>query len=299
MDDDHSGYTTVRIPADVNKPDLLLGPWSARQAVILGSTALGLWATWQATRSWLGPLLFLPPALLVLLAVAAVVSTERDGVGMDRLLASAVRQAMAPRCRVLAPESVSRPPQFLHEALAGQNTAKAVPLELPVSEVDDAGVLDLGKDGASVLASASTVNFSLRTGAEQEVLLSGFARWLNTLTGPVQIASRTAPADFTSQITGLREKAAGLPHPLLEQAANDHADFLEQLSASRSLLIRRVLIAAHEPDHAAGQRLLRRAHDSAAVLSGCEVEVAVLDHKSASEALARAFDPDQATAPNS
>jgi PrgI family protein len=298
MDDDHSGYTTVRIPADVNKPDLLLGPWSARQAAILGGTALGLWATWQATRTWLGPLLFLPPALLVLLIVAAVVSTERDGVGMDRLLASALRQAIAPRRRVLAPEGVSDPPQFLREALAGQPVSNAAPLELPVREVDDSGVLDLGRDGASVLASASTVNFSLRTGAEQEVLLSGFARWLNTLTGPVQIASRTAPADLSAQISGLREKAAGLPHPLLEQAANDHADFLEQLSASRSLLTRRVLIAGHEPDRAAGQRLLRRAHDSAAVLAGCEVNVAVLDHNTASEALACAFDPDQATAPN-
>lgn len=299
MNDDHASYTTVRIPADVNKPDLLLGPWSARQAAILGGTALGLWATWQATRAWLGPLLFLPAALLVLLVVAAVVSTERDGIGMDRLLASALRQTVAPRRRVLAPEGVSGPPQFLREALAEQSLANPAPLELPVHEVDDAGVLDLGKDGASVLASASTVNFSLRTGAEQEVLLSGFARWLNTLTGPVQIASRTAPADLTSQIAGLREKAAELPHPLLEQAASDHADFLEQLSASRSLLTRRVLIAAYEPDRAAGQRLLRRAHDSAAVLSGCEVNVTVLDRHGASEALARAFDPDQATAPNS
>ena len=299
MNDDHASYTTVRIPADVNKPDLLLGPWSARQAVILGGTALGLWVVWQATRGWLGPLLFLPAALLVLLAVAAVVSTERDGVGMDRLLASALRQAVAPRRRVLAPEGVSGPPQFLREAVARQSAANPAPLELPIREVDDAGVLDLGKDGASVLASASTVNFSLRTGAEQEVLLSGFARWLNTLTGPVQIASRTAPADLSAQITGLREKAAGLPHPLLEQAANDHADFLEQLSASRGLLTRRVLIAGHEPDHAAGQRVLRRAHDSATVLSGCEVDVTVLDHKTTSEALACAFDPDRATAPNS
>ena len=299
MSEDHGGYSTVRIPADVNKPDLLLGPWSARQAAILGGTALGLWATWQATRTWLGPFLFLPPALLVLLVVAAVVSTERDGVGMDRLLASALRQAMAPRQRVLAPEGVSGPPQFVQEALAGQSAANAVPLELPVREVDDSGVLNLGKDGASVMASASTVNFSLRTAAEQEVLLSGFARWLNTLTGPVQIASRTAPADLSAQITGLRAKATRLPHPLLEQAANDHANFLEQLSASRSLLTRRVLIAAHEPDRAAGQRLLRRAHDGAAVLSGCEVDVTVLDHSTASEALVCAFDPDQATAPNS
>lgn len=299
MDESPGGYTTVRIPADVNKPDQLLGPWSARQAAILGGTALGLWTLWQTTRAWLGPLLFLPPALLVLVVVAAVISTERDGVGMDRLLASALRQAVTPRRRVLAPEGVSEPPQFLREALAGQPVPKAAPLELPVREISDAGVLDLGRDGASALASASTVNFSLRTGAEQEVLLSGFARWLNTLTGPVQISSRTAPTDLTSQITQLRDRATRLPHPLLERSAGDHADFLEQLSASRSLLTRRILIAAHEPDRAAGQRLQRRAYDSASVLSGCEIDVTVLDHGATSEVLADSFNPDRPTEPSS
>lgn len=298
MFDDHGGFTTVRIPADLSKPDRIIGPWSARQAAVLGATALGLWAAWEATRAWLSPILFLPLALLVLLVVAAVVSTERDGIGVDRLLAAALRQRRTPRRQVLAPEGVAGPPQFLDAALNGQRSESPVPLELPAREVDDAGVIDLGKDGSSVLASASTVNFSLRTPGEQEVLLSGFARWLNTLTGPVQIASRTAPSDLTAQITALRRQAAGLPHPLLEQAASDHADFLEQLSASRSLLTRRVVIAVHEPERAAGQRLLRRAQDSASVLAGCEVDVTVLDHDAASSTLTGAFDADHATAPN-
>jgi hypothetical protein len=299
MLDDHPGYTTVRIPADVDKPDLLLGPWSARQAAILGGTALALWLTWTAVRTWLDPIEFLAPALVLLLLVAATVSTERDGVPLDRLLVAAVRQALAPRRRVLAPEGVGTTPRFLDEVLDGQPTMNAAPLDLPPHAIDSAGILDLGKDGASVLAAASTVNFTLRTGTEQEVLLSGFARWLNTLTGPVQIASHTAPTELTTQIETLRRQATELPHPLLERAAGDHADFLERLAASRSLLTRRILIAAHESDRAAGQRLLRRVHDCSAVLAGCEVDVQILGNTAARRALAAAFDPDHPAFSNS
>jgi hypothetical protein len=271
-----------------------VGPWSARQAAILGGTAAGLWLGWEATRSFVSPLLFLPPAVLVLLLLGVAVSTTRDGVSVDRLLISALRHAAAPRRQVMAPEGVDAPPAFLASVMTG-DTKTPVPLELPVDEIDDSGVVGLGRDGASVLASATTVNFALRTPGEQEVLLGGFARWLNALTGPVQIASRTVPADLSSQITGLREQAAGLPHPLLEQAALDHAVFLERLSVSRTLLTRQVVIAAHENDPKAGQRLLRRAHDTAAVLPGAEINVAVLDTDAATDVLAAAFDPDQCT----
>lgn len=295
-EDSTGGYSTARIPADVAKPDQVLGPLTARQAVIIGGTALALWTVWMAVRRWLDPVLFLPPAVLALLVVGVAVGTVRDGLSVDRLTICALRKAFTPRRQAMAPEGVADPPAFLDAALHGGRNKIPAPLTLPARSIDAAGVVDLGKDGATVLATASTVNFSLRTPGEQEVLVGGFARWLNSLTGPVQIASRTAPADLTGQIAALRQKAASLPHPLLERAALDHADFLDHLAASRSLLTRRVFIAAHEYDASAGQLLKRRAQDAATVLAGCEVDVSVLGREESADVLAAAFDPDRPTA---
>ncbi len=217
MPEDNPGsYTTVRIPADVNKPDLLLGPWSARQAAILGGTALALWGAWMAIRAWLDPLLFLAPALWYCCcsspqwsAPSATASAWTDCSSQPYARCSHRAAGSWP------PRACGRRRNSCGRCLTDSTRMNPAPLSLPAREVDSAGILDLDKDGASVLAAASTVNFTLRTAAEQEVLLSGFARWLNTLTGPVQIASHTAPSDLTPQIETLRRRGPELPHPLL------------------------------------------------------------------------------------
>jgi hypothetical protein len=142
-----------------------------------------------------------------------------------------------------------------------------------------------------VLVSASTVNFALRTPGEQEVLLAGFGRWLNSLTGPVQICSHSAPADLRAAVDQLRATAPGLPHPALEAAAVEHAAFLEHLDASGVMLDRRVVVAVHEPAAAAASRLVRRAHDAMGHLAACEVQVRLLPPGEAEAVLSSAFSP--------
>ena len=78
------------------------------------------------------------------------------------------------------------------------------------------------------VAAASTVNFALRTPAEQHALTAAFGRWLNSLRGPVQILIRAQRVDLSAMAAALREAAPALPHPALEAAALDHAGFLGQ-----------------------------------------------------------------------
>ena len=291
-DDDLHGYRTVRIPGNIEKEDQIIGSLTMRQVAVIGGAGAVLWCLWMAVQTWVPPLLFLAPALLVLFAVALAVSVNRDGVSVDRLLLAALKQAVSPRRQVPAPEGVRKPPAFITAAMRG-DTKPAAPLNLPDRTLTESGTIRLGTDGVSSLAESSTVNFALRTHAEQEVLIGGFARWLNTLTGPVQIVSRTTLADLGGQVALLRERASGLPHPLLEQAALDHADFLDDLASRRTLMDRKVLIATHESDPKAEQRLQRRTHDTAAVLAGCELNVAVLDSAAATDVLGAALDPDR------
>ena len=138
-----------------------------------------------------------------------------------------------------------------------------VPLRLPAQAVDAAtagevGVVDLGGDGLAVVAVCSTVNFALRTPAEQDSLVAVFGRWLHSLTAGVQILVRAERLDLSGQIAELRERAPGLPHPALEAAAAEHADYLEQLAERAELLRRQVLLVLREPARVTPRRPGRR-----------------------------------------
>lgn len=291
MSDDRHRYT-VKIPADISAPDKVLFGATARQAVILGGAAGAMWSIWTLVQSAVPPLLFAAPAAMLLLLLGLGVSCNRDGVSVDQWLLAALTQACVPRRRAMAPEGVADPPTFLRDALRGRHPSLPAPLQLPIVGIDEAGALELGRDGMAVIAAASTVNFALRTGAEQELLVSGFARWLNSLTGPVQITSRTAPLDLTPQIGALRDNARTLPHPLLDAAALGHADYLYDIAASRSVLTRTLLVTAHEADAANTPRASRRIHDAAVALAGAEIGLKQLDAQAARTVVSAALDPE-------
>jgi hypothetical protein len=263
----------VRIPADVDMADKVIGPLTARQLAILAVTGLVLYAGWTTTRAVVPLPVFLAMAIPIGVSAAVIALGQRDGISMDRLLVAAIRQRMGPRHRVAAPEGVRPAPEWLTSQTAATSasrttgrgkSAKAkskapVPeqispsaLRLPAEAVTDTGVVDLGTDGLAVVAVASTVNFALRTPAEQESLVASFGRYLHSLTAPVQVLVRTERLDLSGQIAELRTHAGGLPHPALEAAAVEHADYLVQLGEQTDLLRRQVLLILREPMGAAG-----------------------------------------------
>ena len=187
-----------------------------------------------------------------------------------------------------APGGVQAPPGFV----GARPTPLPSPLRLPLGALGADGVVDLGADGKALLARASSVSFSLRTPVEQEALVAGFARWLNSLSEPVQLLVRAEPVELAPMAAALLEAAPGLPHPALEEAARDHARFLEELGRGRALLRREVLVVFREPPAAgAPERLARRAEEAVAALAAAGVALAVLDGAEAGACLARAADP--------
>jgi hypothetical protein len=278
----------VRIPADVDRPDKLLAGLTARQLAILAAGAVVLWAGYTATRH-LVPLPAYGAAALPVAAVVAALALGRvEGTPADRWVAAALRHHRAPRRLVVAPEAVPAPPAFLGDA-GGPPPA---PLRLPVAGIHADGTLDLGADGTALVCRASAVTFSLRTPGEQEALVAGFARFLSSLDGPVQVLVRSAPLDVTSAIDAILGAAPGLPHVALERAARDHARFLQDLAETRTLLRREVLVVLRQPggSDAAG-RLRRRAADASAALAAAGVTLHVLDGPSVGALLASCLDP--------
>jgi hypothetical protein len=220
---------------------------------------------------------------------------QRDGLSLDRLVVAAVRQARAPRRRVPAPEGIPDPPAILAHITAGPRPA---PMAVPVGGIGPDGVVDLGRDGAALVCQATTVNFALRTQAEQEALVAAFARVLHALTGPIQLVVRAERVDVAGLVAELHQAAGGLPHPALERCARDHARFLGELAHRRDVLRRTWLLVFRDPIGSGDSvRLARRAEEAAALLAKANVTLIVLDQPTARVVLDSALDPDTRATP--
>ncbi len=340
----------VRIPADVDMHDRVLGPLTARQLAILTAAGTVLYLLWAATRAFLPIPVFLAFAVPVGAASAMLALGKRDGMPMGKLLVAAIRQRVAPRHRVAAPEGVRPAPAWLipnaeqaaHRTKGGKGRAtqpeqvSPSALRMPAEAVTETGVVDLGGDGLAVVAVASTVNFALLTPNEQEALVASFGRYLHSLTAPVQVLVRTERLDLSAQVAELRERAGGLPHPALEAAAVEHADYLVQLGQQSDLLRRQVLLVLREPlgiaapidglggpgalavlgsmagirrkqpggqvdagtRRAAESRLVRRLGEAIELLSPAGIVVTPLDAGQATAVLASACNPDSLLPPS-
>lgn len=279
--------TGVRIPADVDREDRLLAGLTARQLGYLAAAGLVLAGLWSATRS-----LFPAPVFVVvaspLAALAAVVALGRgDGLPADRLALAALRHVRSNRRLVPAPEGLPALP------LGVPRAPLPAPLSFPVAGVDRGGVVDLGDAGIAVLCRASSLNFGLRTDAEQHALVAVFARCLNSLAAPVQILVRAERVDVGAAVTALRQAARSMPSPVLEDAATRHAEFLDDLAARRDVLRRVVLVVFREPSGPGAADLLRRrVEEAASTLAGAGIVIAPLRQGEALAALGQAIDPD-------
>jgi hypothetical protein len=341
----------VRIPADVDREDRVIGPLTARQLLILAITGIVLYGAYTLTREFVPLVAFLIVAIPIGVTAAFLALGQRDGITLDRLVLAALRQRMSPQHRVAAPEGIRPAPEWLGSQVAnssskgrakgkdgGDAAASAVSpaaLRLPAEAVTDTGVIDLGKDGVAVVAVCSTINFGLRTPAEQESLVASFGRYLHSLTAPVQVLVRAERLDLSGQIAELREQAGGLPHPALERAAREHAEYLDQLGRATDLLRRQVLLILREPllttgptdglggaspltaltakrkaakqaalvddatRRAAEARLVRRLGEAVELLSPSGIVVTPLDAGQATAVLAAACNPDSLIPPNS
>ncbi|MFF3911044.1 PrgI family protein [Streptomyces sp. NPDC001848] len=292
-----SSYAT-RIPADISRPDRLLGPFTARQTAILAIAGVVLYGGWWATRSFMAPLAYVTLVIPIAGAVAALALGQREGIGLDRFLAAALLHARTPKRRVHAPEGI--PP--LPAAVPGHWAKAAGPapaaMDMPYDGITAGGVLDLGGDGQAALATCSTVNFELRSAAEQQALTAAFARWLNSLTGPTQLLVRCHRLDLAPLADTLQQEAAALPHPALERAARAHADFLTDLATGGNLLGRQIVLVAREEAaphmlrRRTGEgRALQRLDEAVRALAAAEVTVTPLDAERSAELVSTACNP--------
>ncbi len=280
----------ARVPANVERKDSILFGFTFRQVVILTIAGLIIYAAWTALARVVHPLAFLVGAIPVAGFAFVLAVGRRDGISLDAWLAHAIRHRRAPHQLVPTSDVISAAPAWVQTTAGRGNTLPLpAPLRLPAKGVTADGLVDLGPDGTTALVVASTVAFGLRTPGEQNGLVAGFGRWLNSLDAPVQILVRAERVDLTTVADRIHHHAPNLPHPALEEAALSHAAFLDDLAAQRELLHRQVTIAVR--DRRGAGHTIHRASEAVRALSACEVTATVLDAADTAATLAGCLDP--------
>src|SRR6266700_628270 len=145
------GISAVPVNADLEIEDKILGPFTARQTAILAAAAVTLWLIYAVFHKLVPPVVILAAALIVGGALVAAITTKKDGLSLDRYLLAALRHHQRGNRYVSLDADEDVPPGLER-------------LDLPPAGLDDAGVLDLGADGAAVLIECGTVNLALRSG---------------------------------------------------------------------------------------------------------------------------------------
>lgn len=99
---------------------------------------------------------------------------------------------------------------------------------LPFSEIR--GNCMIMKDGSSrMVLKVQAINFNLKSEEEQDSIIYGYQRFLNTLRFPIQIIVRSLKVDIERYLLKLKDVAMKQPNPLLQEQTFRYIDFLNNL----------------------------------------------------------------------
>jgi len=287
------------IPADVEAPDKIIYGLTARQVAILATAGIAAYWLWKTLWAAHAPLPAAVGAVIPIMGVAAGLAMgKRDGLSLDRWFLAAIMHRRTPKRQVAAPDGIPAAPGWAPTAVPNPPGKAPQPsvLRLPAQAITDGGVIDVGGGNAVTMVAATTTNMSLRTGEEQYALLGAYARWLNSLSGPVQVAVSAQRVDLSSHAQRIADTAGTLADPALADAAFDYGEFLLDIAAERDPLWRTVTIACTAAGgKGAPAEAMRRGEYTANALSALGVQARVLDGATAAAVLAAAVDPYQYT----
>jgi PrgI family protein len=279
---------SARVPADVDTPDKIVYGLTARQLAILTVAAVLEYGIWRALDHRLPTPIVIGMLVPVAGLAFGLAVGRRDGLPLDAWLLGAIRHAQAPKR--LAPLAEGGLPAMPSWAPAVDLVPAPSVLRLPAEAISNTGVID-ADDRAVALVACTTTNIGLRTGDEQAALIGGFARWLNSLSGPVQIVVSAQRFDLASHAQRIADRAAMIPNQALADTAADYAEFLAELAVRCDPLQRTVTVAVTATGPARNTEVARRADQTASGLAALGVQTAVLDGGQVTGVLTVATDP--------
>jgi len=122
-----------------------------------------------------------------------------------------------------------------------QNQLISTQRYLQFAEVHDE-TLVLKNGGLRSILEVQSVNFNLKSSAEQEALISSYQGFLNALNFPVQIQIRSRKLDIDSYIADLRKRQTKIGNDLLREQMTGYIDFIQKLVEYSDIMEKRFFV---------------------------------------------------------
>src|SRR3989338_5767318 len=104
------------------------------------------------------------------------------------------------------------------------NAKAATQLHLRIAEIRDSTVV-LKNGGLRGVLKISSMNFNLKSEAEQNAIIYSYQSFLNTLEFPIQIVIRSRKLDLDKYLDKLKDIAEKQNNNLLQKQTRDYADY--------------------------------------------------------------------------
>lgn len=101
-------------------------------------------------------------------------------------------------------------------------------LFLDIAEIKD-NVVVLKNGGLRAILQTSSINFNLKSEAEQNAIIYGYQNFLNSLEFPVQIVIQSRKLDVDKYIENVREIGENHTNVLLKEQTIEYCDYIQKL----------------------------------------------------------------------
>jgi hypothetical protein len=132
-------------------------------------------------------------------------------------------------------------PQPKQSAAAAKKTAGSTQAYLNISEIKD-GVVILKDGSMRQVLMTSSLNFALKSNAEQDGIIYAYQRFLNSLTFPVQILIQSRRLDLDYYLDKLSKRADTQDVELVKLQILEYTEFIRRLISVTNIMDKRFFV---------------------------------------------------------
>ncbi|MBC7546219.1 hypothetical protein H7171_00560, partial [Candidatus Saccharibacteria bacterium] len=114
-------------------------------------------------------------------------------------------------------------------------------MQINIKGVKD-GILTLPGNQYRLVLESSSINFELKSEAEQDAILDIYQSFLNSLTSPLQIVVRVRELDMDKYLEDFKQARANEKEEIYQVAAANYAEFVQSLVTTNKILSRHFYI---------------------------------------------------------
>lgn len=129
------------------------------------------------------------------------------------------------------------------------NSKESARRQINIKGVRD-GILQLPSDQYRAVLELSSVNFELKSEAEQDALIETYQSFLNSLSTPLQIVVRVREMDMDKYLEEFRKKSSKEQSTIYKDQITNYTDFVAKLITKNKILSRHfyVVVPLHSKE---------------------------------------------------